>query len=101
MDAPTAQEERTHAAQDERAHTATEETAHTAKKERSHAALGEGAQEERAAEERAEALANAYNNMGNVLRLHHADSVDEAVLAYLGAAHWMPQVNTPRIYIYR
>jgi len=97
MDAHTAQEERTHTAQDERANTAKEETAHTAAKETAHVALGEEAQEERAEKERAEALANAYNNMGNVLRLHHADRVDEAVLAYLGAAHWMPQVDK---YIY-
>ena len=41
----------------------------------------------------AEALANAYNNMGNVLRLQHADRVHDAVEAYLGAAEWQPQLD--------
>ena len=41
----------------------------------------------------AESLANAYNNLGNVLRLQHEDRVDEAADAYLGAAEWMPQLD--------
>ena len=40
-----------------------------------------------------ESLANAYNNLGNVLRLQHEDRVDEAVGAYLGAGEWMPQLD--------